>query len=112
MKKDDIYLRHMMDAVSKIEKYTKNITDSKFRRNSMLQDAVIRQIEVIGVASKKVSDIIKREYSSIPWKDIGGMRDKLIHDYFGVDITAVGKTVKNDIPQLKRELRTIMSAAQ
>jgi uncharacterized protein with HEPN domain len=66
----------------------------------MVQDAVIRNIEIIGEVSKRVSSDLKATYFDIPWKEMSGMRDKLIHDYMGVDIDVVWKTIKTDIPQL------------
>ncbi len=77
---------------------------SAFESDVLLQDAVIRNIEVIGEAAKKVSDIFKEQNSQVPWREMAGMRDKLIHDYFGVDIEIVWKTVQIDIPVLKKLL--------
>ncbi len=108
MKKDDtIYLRHILDAISRIEKYTQNIEYENFINNPLLQDGLIRQIEIIGEATKMLSDEVKLKHSDIPWKDIVGMRNKLLHDYFGVDIDAVWETVKKDIPVLKNKLKNI-----
>ena len=76
--------------------------------NYLVQDGVIRQIEIIGEATKKLSTGIRERYSEIPWKDIAGMRDKLVHDYFGVDLAAVWDTVKKDIPALKSRLGNIV----
>jgi len=103
--KDDlVYLKHIVDAIIKIEEYTNKIDSQTFFNNSLIQDGVIRQIEIIGEATKNLSDIIRVKYPQIPWKDIAGMRDKLIHDYFGVDIDAVWDTVKKDLPNLKAEI--------
>lgn len=77
--------------------------------NNLVQDAVIRQIEIIGEATKQLSKTIKEKYPEIPWKDIAGMRDKLIHDYLGVDLNAVWKTVEKDIPFLKNKLKEIIA---
>jgi len=82
----------------------------EFINSGILQDAVIRQIEIIGEASKKLSNEIKNFYLDIPWKDIAGMRDKLIHDYFGVDIDAVWETVKKDIPTIEKEIKDIIKS--
>ena len=106
---DSVYLRHVLDAISRIEEYTHDITYEDFLGSHLRQDGVIRQIEVIGEATKKVSPELKGEHAEIPWKDIAGMRDKLIHDYFGVDLDAVWDTAKKDIPGLKTELRKLLT---
>lgn len=110
MKKQDdtVYLRHILDAIVKIEEYLQGINYDSFMQNTLLQDGVIRQVEIIGEATKRVSSNLRSEYPSIPWKDIMGMRDKLIHDYFGVDIDAVWSTAKDDIPMLKAEVEKIL----
>jgi uncharacterized protein with HEPN domain len=82
--------------------------DKDFVGNHLIQDGVIRQLEIMGEAAKRLSNEIKDKYSEIPWRDITGMRDKLIHDYFGVDITAVWDTAVRDIPILKDKLRDIL----
>ena len=103
-KDDVVYLSHVRDAITKIEIYTKGIEHDSFINNSQVQDSVIRQLEIIGEASKKISPELKTKYLTVPWKSISGMRDKLIHDYFGVDIDAVWDTVRLDIPKLKLEV--------
>lgn len=105
MKKDDTaYLRHILDAIMRIEKYTSAVDENRFMADEVVQDATIRQLEIIGEAAKKISTETKGRYPDIEWKDITGMRDKLIHDYFGVDLDAVWDTVVNDLPKLKDAL--------
>ena len=105
MKKDDsIYLRHIIDAIDQIEEYISTMDEKGFSESRITQDAVIRQFEIIGEATKKLSEKTRANHSDIPWKDMAGMRDKLIHDYFGVDIMAVWKTAKEDLPLLKKKL--------
>ena len=73
----------------------------------MVQDAIIRNIEIIGEASKKISKDAKQTYYKIPWKEIAGMRDKLIHNYLGVDVTVIWKTIHQDIPTLEKLISEI-----
>jgi len=105
---DSVYLKHIRDAIAKTKAYVKGISKSAFLGNTLIQDAVIRQIEIIGEAAKRVSEKTRSENVRIPWQDIAGMRNKLIHDYFGVDIEKVWLTVKKDIPLLKSEINRIL----
>jgi uncharacterized protein with HEPN domain len=105
---DDVYLYHILDFISQIEKFTEGINKNEFKNNELVQSAVIRQIEIIGEASKKLSDKFKNNYPNIPWTDITGMRDKLIHGYFGVDIDIVWLTIQKDIPKLRDLIKKLI----
>jgi uncharacterized protein with HEPN domain len=106
-KNDLAYIDHILDSIRKIQKFSKTLTLKEFSDNELVQDAIIRNIEVIGEASKKISTDTKKTYGDIPWKEITGMRDKLIHDYLGVDTKVVWETIKKDIPALKRLIKEI-----
>ncbi len=108
MKDDLAYIEHIILSLSKIKEYTSNITRSDFNKNEMVQDAVIRNIEIIGEASKRVSSDFKATNFEIPWKEMAGMRDKLIHDYMGVDVAVVWKTIEMDVPELYCLLKKIV----
>ncbi len=105
MKKDPkIFIKHIIESIESIEKYTKGQTKENFPREKMMQDAVIRKIEIIGEAVKNLPSHFKKKYPKIAWRDIAGMRDILIHEYFGVNINVVWKTVQEDIPKLKKQI--------
>lgn len=113
MKKDPkIFLEHIVESIEDIEKYTKGQTKEKFAKTKMMQDAVIRKIEIIGEAVKNLPLSFRKKYSKIKWRDIAGMRDILIHEYFGVNIAVVWKTVLEDVPKLKKQVTKLYETIQ
>jgi uncharacterized protein with HEPN domain len=96
-----IYLRHILDAINVVEEYLQGVNEAQFNQTRLLQDGVIRQIEIVGEAVRHISKDIRRTYPEIPWQDVAGMRDKLIHDYFGVDIEKVWLTAQEDLLMCK-----------
>lgn len=107
-----IYLQHILDAITRAEQYVHGLDASAFFEHTLVQDGVIRQIEIIGEAAKQLTNDLREQYPHIPWKDITGMRDKLIHHYFSVDIEAVWLTVTVDLPVFKAEVGTILQDIQ
>ncbi len=109
MKKDNkIFLQHILDSISDIEKYTEGFSGEDFENDIKTQDAVMRKLEIIGEAVKNLPDSLKNENPEIPWKEIAGTRDVLIHEYFGVDVDIVWNVVKKDIPVLKEQVERLM----
>lgn len=98
------YLNDIMDAVRKIEKFVQGMDFEQFRKDDKSAFAVIRALEIIGEATKKIPKEVKNHYSSVPWKDMAGIRNKLIHEYFGVNLKVVWKTTQEDLPLLKRQI--------
>ncbi|MBS3101638.1 DUF86 domain-containing protein [Candidatus Woesearchaeota archaeon] len=101
-------MEHIIDAVNDIESFTKGLTKSKFLKNKLRQSAVIRQLEIIGEASKNLPENFREKYSEVEWKKIAGTRDKIIHHYFGIDLNTVWDIVKKDLPDLKRKIIAIL----
>ena len=106
-----LYLKDITDAIAKIEDYTKGLSFEEFTKNNLVVDGVVRNFEIIGESSKNVPGDIKERYPDIPWKEMSGMRDKMIHGYFGVDLEIVWKTAKNRLPLLKPLLTDIYDGA-
>ncbi|MFH1514539.1 MAG: DUF86 domain-containing protein [bacterium] len=109
MKDDKIYILHINDSVNRILDYTSNGKEGFFA-DTKTQDAVVRNLEIIGEAVKNVSSELKLKYTNVPWKSIAGMRDKLIHDYFGVNLELVWDVVETELPKFKKNISSILSS--
>lgn len=106
MKNETIYLEHILDSIEKIKKYCKNIKDEDdFIEDGKTQDAVVRNIEIIGEAASKLSCDIKNNYPKIKWRTIIDTRNLLIHGYFGVSYIAVWNIVEKHIPELEEQIK-------
>jgi uncharacterized protein with HEPN domain len=113
MRRDEaVYLQHVLDAITKIETYLQDVDRTAFLGQSLVQDGVIRQLEIIGEAVKRISPETRRLAPQTPWPAIAGMRDKLIHDYFGVDLEQVWLTATTDVPELRRAVPPLLAALQ
>src|SRR3989337_2623651 len=108
IKKDKAYLRHILDAISDIKQFMEGLTKEEFFENKEKQYAVLRALEIIGEATKNLSKELKAKNSEIQWKDIAGMRDKLIHEYFGVNLNLVWKTVSKNLPELEKQISEML----
>ena len=110
MKDDRVYLEHIRDALRDITTYTSAGRDAFFAEQ-MRQDATLRKLEVIGQAVKNLSDGTKSHQPQVPWKQIAGLRDKVIHDYFGVNLEIVWVVVEKDLPQLERAIQALLETS-
>jgi len=95
------YIEDIISAMGKAMDFVKNISYEEFTRDDKTVFAVVRALEIIGEAAKNIPDDIRKNYPLIPWKDMTGMRDKVVHEYFGVQLSIVWIAVKEEIPPLK-----------
>ena len=105
-------LEDMMEAIVRIEEYVKEMDNSSWPRARKTIDAVIRNLEIIGKAANHLPDPVQEKYQEIPWLQIKGMRNLLIHEYFGVDVDVLWQTIKEDLPRLKSQIQTLISETQ
>jgi len=108
MWRDDAYVLDMLIAARKVREFTRNITWEQFEDDDLVQNAVMRQIQIIGEAARKVSSQFQQEHQEIPWNKIIGMRNRLVHEYFHIIPRRVWDVVEKDIPELIRLIEPIV----
>lgn len=111
MNKDALYLESIRDCLERISEYTAE-GERSFLESRLIQDGVIRNLEVIGEATKNLSPELRESYTSIPWKQMAGMRDVLIHDYLKVNLSRIWQTIEQDLPPLRSTVSEILAASQ
>ncbi|MBI5233022.1 MAG: DUF86 domain-containing protein [Deltaproteobacteria bacterium] len=107
-RRDKDFLEDIQEAINLIGLYTKGLTYRKFLEDRKVQDAVVRNLEVIGEASKNIAATFKAKYPDVPWKKVAGLRDKLIHFYFGIDYKIVWNIAKKELPKLLKQVKAIL----
>jgi len=109
MKKDDsAYLRHILDAIEQIKNYLKGVSAEQFLQKRLLQDGVVRRLEIIGEASRNLSDGLRQRHPEVPWGQIISLRNRITHAYFDVDLHIVWEIVQNDLLPLKQQVGRIL----
>ena len=109
MNKDpSIFAKHILESIEKIESYAKNLTKEKLTKDTKIQDAIIRRIEVIGEAAKNLPNSFKGSHPEVEWGEIIRTRDKITHHYFGVDLNIVWDIIKRNLPDLKKKIKKIL----
>lgn len=109
MRDPKLYLKDILAAMDAIEKFVEVIDFEIFRTDDMISSAVIRKFEIIGEAAKNIPEEIKQKYPVIPWKNMSGMRDRLIHFYFGIKYELVWETIKKEIPKVKLAIKKVLA---
>lgn len=105
MRDSKIYFEDIVQAIKKIQNYTKDMSLSKFKKDHLVKDAVLRNLSIIGEAANHISSLDKKNIPNIEWRNIIGLRNILIHEYFGIDDEIIWDVVKNHLPDLKKEIK-------
>lgn len=113
MKKDPkVFIGHIVESIELVEEYSEKLTTTTFKKDQAMQDAIIRRLEIIGEAVKNIPTSFKASYPEIPWKQMAGMRDILIHEYFDIDLGLTWQVVKRELPLIKTKLQVLLSNAR
>ncbi|MBI2559474.1 DUF86 domain-containing protein [Candidatus Woesearchaeota archaeon] len=102
------YIQDISDSIKETEEFTKELSFADFKEDKKTVNAVIRSLEIMGEAAKKIPDELRRKHLKIPWKEMAGIRDKLIHEYHGVDLEIIWKVVKEELPPIKPNILNLL----
>ena len=109
MKKDPIiFIKHISENIKSIENFSKGLSKANFLKDELKQNAIIRKLEVIGEATKNIPSSFRNKHPSVEWSKIAGLRDKLIHHYFGINLERVWTIIRRDLPKLKDDIKIIL----
>jgi len=111
-KNPEVFIGHIVESIELIEEYSENLTAATFKKNRPMQDAITRRLEIIGEAVKNIPAPYKAKHPDIPWKQMAGMRDVLIHEYFDVDLNLTWSVVKQELPSVKKKLQPLLTASE
>lgn len=106
--RDKLYLAHIAEAIQRTIAYTADLSYEQFLGDTMVQDAVLRNFQVIGEATKKLSTAIRHTHPDLPWREMAGMRDKIVHEYFGINLQIVWDVAHQDMPRLLPQIEAIL----
>lgn len=103
-KDDSIFVEHIIESIDAIENFSKNLTFEKLFKDRLRKSAIVRELEMIGEASKNISSKFKEKNNKIPWKQIIGTRNLIAHKYFGIDVEILWEIIQKDLPKLKKQI--------
>ena len=103
-----LFAEDILECVEKLESYVKGVTFEEFKSDSRTADAVVRNLEIIGEAAKYIPDEVRKRYSRLDWKAVVGLRNRIIHEYFGVDLEVIWRIIEKDVPILREQVRQIL----
>jgi len=106
-RRDSDYLRDVQEAIHRIQSYTSGLTYEQFLDDEKTQDAVIRNLQVMGEAVRKLSDSLTAAYPAVPWREIAGLRNRIVHDYFGINYDIIWAVIRAEIPLLLKQISKI-----
>lgn len=113
MKKDDsVYLHHILMAIDRIEEYSEGVSLQEFLNTGIVQDGVVRQLEIIGEASRNLSAELVQSHPEVPWGEIIGLRNRIAHAYYNIDQGVVWDIVQEDLPSLRRDVTRILEEVE
>ena len=105
-----LYLEDILTSVSRIEEYSRNLSFEDFKKDQKTIDAVIRNLEIIGEAARNVPEDFSEKHPELPWREMISVRNKVIHEYFGVDVSILWQTIKEDLPSLKNQVQKLIKS--
>lgn len=103
-----IYLKDILESIAKIDEYTKGVSFDEFKEERMREDAIIRNLMTIGEAVKSIPDTIRSKSPQTEWEEMAGLRDILVHQYFGIELGTIWDIIKKDLPRLKRDIEKLI----
>ncbi len=104
-----VFISHIFESIKSIESFSKGLSKSEFFKDELRQNAIIRKLEIIGEATKNLKSEFRNKYLKVEWQKISGLRDKLIHDYFGINLERVWNIMEKDLPNLKIMIQEILN---
>ena len=107
-----VFINHIFDSIKSIESFSKGLSKSEFFKDEIRQNAIIRKLEIIGEATKNLNSEFRSKYPQVEWQKISGLRDKLIHDYFGINLERIWNIMEKDLPNLKITIQNILNGAK